>query len=621
MDSLNSSISLNTYLASQTPSGPDQPNQKNSGSPASAQAKEPSDVSTDESATPYESSQGSQVESGTPRSNNNTTSAQTFKPTQNSTFDPNLGDSNNETETNNSEEAPQIANTGLSLDQQVNRQQGSAGDQNSGRGSDHHSKETRGIDVRDAGFGLQKREGRTDSLTFIDQNEHVSNFSLKIDSRILTTSTSSTERTGSSTYVDPNGAPAIPPPKDPNVFAMIAEGAELSVNLQGATTQDMVAAAKGMNANLSSEYTKQISDINNYIKSAAKAKAKAAEMKTIGIATDVVMFIVAVITCDPVLFMAAVASTVMTADPKITQALASELQKMGMSPQVANIMATVMIVLAASAGGMSIASVAEDTVAATTSAAQASIKATEDGAESFAEGASLSSNMTDAGRTATSLTSSEGRAAFTQSLQDSFSSGVRESYQSIKDSSQEFVSSIYNAPKNIADSTKALYNLAGKISERCIAFGSKGLLTDGADTSETVQVSTLQKLIEQLKSTASSLTDDPISSIAKQLKSVASNLISDPVKAVHITCDLTMAALTATGAVYQYEGAMAQGKAEKDQSNITAMQAATTEISSLITLSNTQVQSVLSDMNNDITGAGTVLSGITLKIERNDLIC
>ena len=76
--------------------------------------------------------------------------------------------------------------------------------------------------------------------------------------------------------------------------------------------------------------------------------------------------------------------------------------------------------------------------------------------------------------------------------------------------------------------------------------------------------------------------------------------------------ELTMSLLAATGSVISFNATALRAKAQRDGASVLASQAQTTEMTTLIHLSNNQIQAVLSDMNGDISAAGTTLSKMSL---------
>lgn len=502
----------------------------------------------------------------------------------------------NEAQNVNTETGVPSANTEADSSEQVTTHQGTQG-----KNSAASPNKTDTTSTGTAAAGLQKGQGASASDS-ISSSQLFSNFTLKVDSTESTSSTSSTESTSSS-YVDSNGAPKIP---DPNVFEMVDESTDLSSQLQLLSVQDMVSANAGMNETLSKAYSTQIANINAYIKAQHSASNKPLMVKTITWITNIAMITAGVLTADPVLVAAGVAMCILTADPGITSGLTNALEKMGLPPMAANIMSSLIIVGAAMVGGMGIGAIGteaamagseaavatladsgtEATSAATTSASTAATTSASTAASASTE-AAQSISLTE---TMTALSTEEGRTAFVQGA-------MRGASKAITNAPSRAATFVYNVPGKIATSTAALYEFASNCAEQCMALGSKGLFTTsaeaGAEASEAATATLSEQAIAQLQSMASTL----------------SNM--DPLKLIHITADLTMAALSTTGAVMNYNAATLRLVAEKAETQVSISQAQTTELTQQIQMANTQVQTILGDMNSAVINAGTVLSSMS----------
>lgn len=537
----------------------------------------------------YATLQGAQGQNG---QNINNTLSQVLGATQGSIADSGSAGGDNDFSgiLNNDGTMPQAVDIGLSANEQVGgSQQGSREKKDSGTGSGSQSEQGE-IYMGSAASGLQKGQG-TQSSTVVSSTSLTSNFTLKVDS----TESTSTTTTQSTSYTDSNGAPKIP-----NVYAMIADCTELSENLNGYTVSEMVAANNGQNNTLSQEYSQQITDINNYITAKAQSKAKSSVAKAFSWVVNIAMIAVGCLTADPMLVAAGVMGCVLTADPKITAGLTSALEKMGIPSQAANILSTLIIIGAASIGGFGVgaigmgamragseAAIEVGTESVTESTADTALEsstasATKDASQATAKAATKSMNWRG---TWDALQTSSGRSAFMKGA-------AKGATKTVVDAPANIAGSIAKIPASVADSAASLYKLAARVSDSCMSLGSKSLKEMLADMS-----------VGSAKAGEMS---------TESLQSLFSNMTSmEPMKMVQISADLTMAALSASGSVVQYNAAILQAKAQKDQAYILESQAQTTELNTLISLSNSQIQTVLNDMNSAVVNAGQVLSGMS----------
>ncbi|MEI6416732.1 MAG: hypothetical protein WCO92_03330, partial [Verrucomicrobiota bacterium] len=228
--------------------------------------------------------------------------------------------------------------------------------------------------------------------------------------------------------------------------------------------------------------------------------------------------------------------------------------------------------------------------AAITAASQDSTKSAADAATSATEKTTAKSiNWTE---TYNALGTSEGRDAFVQG----FAKGAG---KTIAEAPSKMATSIITIPASVAKSAASLYSLAGKVAEACMSLGSKSL-TEGAEASAEGSAAGAEA--------SASMADRAVA----QLQSVGNNLLNDPIKVLHITAQLTMAALAATGSIMSFNATELKAKALDDEASVLSSQAQTTDMTSNITLSNQQIQDVLRDMNGEILAAGTTLSTMSL---------
>ncbi|MBX9577285.1 MAG: hypothetical protein K2W97_02275 [Chthoniobacterales bacterium] len=559
-------------------------------------------VSTGGGPSAYASLQGAQGQTGTAAGQNinATTLGQALGATQDSTTNSSLSGVITDGQ-DGTTGGSLIADIGLSADQQVAPQGGPKGRKSSDTGSGGQSEQGQ-VYIPSAAASLQQGLSGPSSAGSTMSSKDISTFTLKVDP----TTTSDTSTTDSST-TDVNGAPAIP-----NVYEMVEESTSIGSQLQEDQVSQMVASSNAQNTILSQDYSKQITDINNYIKAQNSSNSKSKAAQAFSWVVNIAMVAVGTLTADPLLIAAGIAGCIMTADPKIVSGLSSDLQKMfpGLPPEVANIMSTLIIVAAASVGTCGVGAIGEGAMEA---GSEAAIAATDSGAEAGAEtGTDASTDATTSNaekaaakktanntaetaiknpinytQTAKALGTSEGRSAFMEGA-------MRGAGKTITEAPAKIASSIAKTPEAMANSARSLYQCASRMAEQCRSLGSTGLFEAseagaeaGAAAGESVSMS--EKAITQLKSIASSLTNDPL-------------------KMVHITADLTMAALSATGAVENYNATVLKGKAEKDEATVLNSQATTTALTASISLSNTQIQEVLDDMNGDVAGAGQVLA-------------
>jgi len=588
-----------SYPISQTSSNSNNPSGSTEKPPSQGQGKGGPTVSTGGGTSAYASLQ-EQTGTAAGQNINSTTLAQALGATQDSTTDSSLSEVITDSQ-DSTTGSSLISDIGLSADQQVAPQGGAKGHKSSDAGSGGQSEQGQ-LYIPSAAAGLQKGLTSIQSAGSTTLSNDISTFTLKVDP----TTTSDTSTTDSST-TDANGAPAIP-----NVYEMVEESTSMGSTLQEDQVSQMVASASAQNTILSQDYSKQITDINNYIKSQNSSNNKSKAAQAFSWVVNIAMVAVGTLTADPLLIAAGIAGCIMTADPKIVSGLASDLQKMfpGLPPAVANIMATLIIVAAASVGTCGVAAVAEGAIKLGSEAAiTATNSAGENGAETGADAstdATISNTEKAAAQktadntaetavkkpinytqTAKALGSSEGRSAFMKGAAEGAG-------KTIAEAPGKMASSIAEIPDAMANSARSLYQCASRMAEQCRSLGSKGLFDASEAGAETGAAAG-----ESVSMSERAIT---------QLKSVASNLTTDPLKMVHITADLTMAALSATGAVENYNATVLKAKAEKDEGTVLNSQATTTAMTASINLSTTQIQQVLDDMNSDVAGAGAVLA-------------
>jgi len=536
--------------------------------------------------------------------NINATLGQALGTIQGSMADANSTQRSDDEQDVNTGDAPQVVDTGLSTDQQVTGQQKSR-DRGSHTGSGGQSGKDQDIYMGTAASGLQKGQG-IKSATSTDFTKAVSNFTLKVDTSDFTSSIRSTQ--SSTSYVDSNGAPTLPP--GPNVFAMVADCTDLSSNLQEWTVSSMVAANNGMNSTLAKDYSNQITAIQNAVANQAKSNAKSSTLKTFSWVTDAVMLAVAVVTLDPVLLAVAIGSCLMTQYPQMTSGLSNALQQMGIPPEVANIMATMILIGAFAVGGMGVGAVAEGAMMAGSAAAieatsqtatEAAVDTAADSGDVAGDAASkAAAKSIDWTATWEALGSSEGRSAFLKGA-------TQGAGKVITDAPENIGTAIANIPSSVADSATGLYEFASTVSTYFKSLGEKSLseiLIDiGLATASASEGSSTT-----VKDTTTA-TENFMHSTQESIKSLFSNLSSmDPAKMVRITADLTMASLQTTGAGMQFSAAELKKAAEDSSAGVTQSQATTESLGDQINLSNQQLQAILQLMNTSVIEAGTTLS-------------
>ncbi|MEI6531900.1 MAG: hypothetical protein WCN87_03670, partial [Chlamydiota bacterium] len=321
------------------------------GKPSSqAQGKGTPAVSTAGGTSAYASLQGTQGKEGPNAQNINATLGQALGATQDSIADSSLSQIDDDAQDGTTGNFL-TGDIGLNADHQV-APGGARGHKGSHAGSGGESEKGE-VYTRSSAAGLQKGQTSIQSASSAASSKDVSTFTLKVDPT-TTSSTSDTSSTSStsSTYVDSNEAPAIP--TAPNVFAMIEDSTSLSSQLQEYQVSQMVSSSSAQNTILSQEYSNQITNIQNYISAKNSSTQKSGTAKAFNWIVDIAMIVVGAITADPMLVAAGIMGCVMTADPKITAGLTSALEKIGLPPAVASIMATLIIVAAASVGGMGV---------------------------------------------------------------------------------------------------------------------------------------------------------------------------------------------------------------------------------------------------------------------------
>ncbi len=579
-------------------------------------------TSTSDSTSSFSSLQGAQGEAG---QNINATLGQALGTAQGALADASATGGGNELSgilNKNDEGTPQLVDSGLRADQQVAGQQGSKGKRDSDTGSGSQS-ERSGVYLGTAASGLQKGQGIRSS-TAIGSIHSTSTFTLKVDSSDSTTSTATTQSTS---YTDSNGAPSIPP--GPNVFAMIANCTQLSENLNSYTVTDMVAANKGQNAILSQDYAKQITDINNYISEKNQAQSKGNFAKTFSWVMNIAMIVVGVLTADPMFIAGGVMGCILTADPKITAGLTNALEQMGIPSQAASILSTLIFVGAACVSGLGVGAIGMSALKAGSAAALDAVGNA--GAESAANTVSetATSSGEAAGDTASEAAQAAGKSAdqtinYSETFQALRSSSAARSafikgssegaMRTITDAPANIASSVANVPTSIANSAASLYQLAARVSDACISLGSKSLSDMLSEIGFISLVPATEVAAEGASTSAkaAAAAEQAMAATQSSMASLFSNLTSmEPIRMVQIAADLTMGALTGAGSVVNFNASELTSKAEKDQAFVQQSQAQTTELSALIGLGNTQIKTVLDDMNQAVVGSGQILSAMS----------
>ena len=593
MDVNNSAFFPTSFDLNQISSDSNSPSGSTEKPPSQGQGKGGPAVSTGGGTSAYASLQGAQGQTGTATGQNInfTTLAQALGATQNSTTDSILSEVITDSQ-DSTTGSSLISDIGLSADQQVAPQGGAKGHKSSDAGSGGQSEQGQ-VYILSAAASLQQGLTEPSVAGSTTSSKDISAFTLKVDP----TATSDTSKTDSST-TDANGAPAIP-----NVYEMVEESTSMGTQLQEDQVSQMVASSDAQNTILSQDYSKQITDINNSIKAQKSSNHKSKAAQAFSWVVNITMIAVGTITADPLLIAAGIAGCIMTADPKIVSGLSSDLQKMfpGLPPEVANIMATLIIVAAASVGTCGVGAIGEGAMEA---GSEAAISATSESATETATDASTDAITSNTEKTAAKQAaekksinwSQTAKALGTSEGRNAFMKGAAEGAgKTIAEAPAKMASSIAKTPEAMANSARSLYQCASRIAEQCSSLGSTGLF-EASDAGAEAGAAAGE---------SATMFDRAIA----QLQSVASNLTSaDPVKIVQITAELTMAALSATGAVENYNATVLKAKAEKDEGTVLNSQATTTALTDSISLSNKQIQEVLDDMNSDIQGAGQVLA-------------
>ncbi|MBM3856772.1 MAG: hypothetical protein FJ390_02270 [Verrucomicrobia bacterium] len=670
----------NTQSTTGTPDKPAQ-NQGSGGVPAAPGS----------STSAYASLQTAQTSTGqninSTGQNINATLGQVLGATQDSMADPSLSTNDNDTSSTDDEGALQAAIAGLSNDQQVVAREGGAKGKKDGHSGGGHSTQGEGVYMGTAASGLQKGEG-TKSSTAVSSTQLSSQFTLKVDTSTSTSSTSSTSSSTSSTssstsYVDTNGAPALPP--GPNVFGMVAESGELSSTLQLNTVSDMVAANNGMNNTLAQKYSTEITDIQKYVAAKNSANNKSSVAKAFSWVVNIAMIVVGCVTADPMLIGAGIAGCIMTADPKLANELAGALTQMfpGMPKQVANIMATLIIVAAACVATGGVAAVGEMAADMTTVAVRVAIDAAEDGAdagtesatttlsentakdvakkevensaedstltsaedsskasahnsaasenavnsarrEAFSKEGSWSDWASDTTRFKNAMASPKGRAAFQASIKDQMVSGANSIWTNI--SKMTVASIVDTALDSMASGARSLADSAKNAGESMYDAGVSVMKAaqdplEAMNTSLAAVSKVIAKLAGRTSSEDDALAEDAASaketsSLSENIQQAAQKLYNNlatmsPVKIIQMSAELTMAVLTTTGQVMQYNATKLKKIAIEDQANLLRAKAATVDINDQIALSSSQINDVLGDMNASITAAGDTLANMS----------
>ena len=193
-------------------------------------------------------------------------------------------------------------------------------------------------------------------------------------------------------------------------------------------------------------------------------------------------------------------------------------------------------------------------------------------------------------QTAKALGTSQGRSAFVDGA-------MRGAAKTISEAPSDLASAIAKTPQSMANSARSLYQFSSRMASQCSALGSIGLRDTAADAGAVAGKSATmsERAIAQLQSFGSNI------------ESMASNMLKSPIKMMHITADLTMAALTLTGQVETYNATVLKAKAEEDQGTVLQSQSETTAMTALISLANQQIQQVLDDMQSDISSTAAAL--------------
>jgi hypothetical protein len=264
----------------------------------------------------------------------------------------------------------------------------------------------------------------------------------------------------------------------------------------------------------------------------------------------------------------------------------------------------------------------------TTEAAQAETKSATKAAQanaSLTENASFSdqffATMRFGKSFGKSLGTTQGRTAFTESLQESTQTAAGAIAKSVKqipdqvaatpqylvDGAKSAAISGINTISDISDMASTQLAALAKLANKISSMSTQDIIENvGIAIKEGISNAS-KTVVRSGKNLAKGVVNTP-TRLSESSKSVFSNLSSDPQKAFQIAIQLIITAFGATDSVYSYDSTKLQAKAITTEASVLESKAFTTQIQQQITIVQSNINNILSDMQQSISTASNTLS-------------